>query len=121
MRAQQTGLPVGTLPFCIASAAMMFVQGKVPGFTVVVLRSVATAEQHLFAHRNHAFTSFVAKAAQAETSTTGSVQRRPSFSSGGGRRLSHSQLFANPMHTTMAPNSDTRARRFSFSRLAAVT
>lgn len=42
------GMPVGTVPFCLAAIAMMLIYGGVPGFEPVPLADVSTPEDHLF-------------------------------------------------------------------------
>ena len=43
------GMPVGTVPFCLAAIAMMLTHGGVPGFEPVPIADVSTAEDHLYA------------------------------------------------------------------------
>ena len=42
------GMPVGTVPFCLAAIAMMLTHGGVPGFEPVPIADVSTAEDHLY-------------------------------------------------------------------------
>lgn len=44
-------MPIGTLPFCVASFTLMLTHSKVPGFEAIPLSDVATAEDHLYAAR----------------------------------------------------------------------
>ena len=43
------GMPVGTVPFCLAAIAMMLTHGSVPGFEPVPISDVSTPEDHLYA------------------------------------------------------------------------
>ena len=46
-------MPIGTLPFCMASVVLLLTQSSIPGFAVVPLSDVSTAEDHLFSARVH--------------------------------------------------------------------
>ena len=46
-------MPIGTLPFCMASLVLLLTQSSIAGFAVVPLSDVSTAEDHLFSARVH--------------------------------------------------------------------
>jgi hypothetical protein len=44
-------MPIGTLPFCFAALSLMLTHSKIPGFEMIPLSDVSTAEDHLLAAR----------------------------------------------------------------------
>ena len=44
-------MPIGTLPFCFAGLVLMLTHSKIPGFEVIPLTDVSTAEDHLYSVR----------------------------------------------------------------------
>ena len=41
------GMPVGTVPFCLAALTLLMTHGKIPGLHPIPLAEVATPEDHL--------------------------------------------------------------------------
>ena len=44
-------MPIGTLPFCFSALLLMLTHSKIPGFEVIPLADVSTAEDHLYSVR----------------------------------------------------------------------
>ena len=58
-------IPVGTLPFCAASIVLLLTQSSIPGFDVVPLSGVSTAEDHLYSARVEKIVEIVGGGASA--------------------------------------------------------